>query len=130
MTCVKRVSALVLALCLCAQSLGAEQSHIAGAQALDKAVADHTAREQTDRQMVLGVLARPEVRQQAGRIGISMDRAEAAVATLDGPELSRVAAEARRVDKALAGGAGSVTVTTTTLIIILLVVILLIVAIK
>ena len=130
MTCVKRASALVLALFLCAPSLGAEQSHIAGVQVLDKSIADHTAREQADRQMVLGVLARPEVRQQAGRIGISMDRAEAAVATLDGPELSRVAAEARRVDSALAGGASTVTMTTTTLIIILLVVILLIVAIK
>lgn len=130
MRCAKRASALVLALLLCAQSLGAQQSHIAGAQALDKAVADHAAREQADRQMVLGVLDRPEMRQQAARMGLSLDRARTAVTTMSGADLQQVAAQAQKVDAALAGGASTITMQTTTIIIILLVVILLIVALK
>ena len=130
MTCVKQAAAILLSFVLCAQSAGAQQSHVATGQALDQAIADHRSREQADRQMVLGVLDRPEVRQQATRMGVSIDRARAGVATMSGADLQQVASQARKVDAALAGGASTVTMSYTFIIIVLLVVILLIVAIK
>ena len=42
----------------------------------------------------------------AGRIGLSFDRAEAAVATLDGTELRELASHARVINSELAGGQG------------------------
>ena len=51
------------------------------------------------------------------------------MASLDGQELTRIAAQARQVDQALAGGQSRIVISTTVIIIILLVLILLIVAI-
>lgn len=126
---VRRASAALLTFLLCVQSLAAQQTHVADLQALNNAIATHRANEEADRQMVLGVLGRPEVRQEADRIGLSPERAQSAVKTLTGAELQDVVNEARKADAALAGGA-SVTLQTTTIIIILLVVILIIVAVK
>jgi hypothetical protein len=63
-------------------------------------------------------------------VGLDLKRAQSAVATLDGPELAELAARAREVDQALAGGQRSITISTTMIIIGLLLVILLIVALK
>ena len=46
------------------------------------------------------------------------------MATLDGQELTQLAAQARQVDQALAGGQSKITISTTVIIIALLVLIL------
>jgi hypothetical protein len=63
----------------------------------------------------------------AARVGLSLEKAEAAVSTLQGDDLHQIAGEARAAEQDLVGGA-SVTISTTVIIIALLIVILIIVA--
>lgn len=106
----------------------AQSSHAAPLTALEAAVQDHVASAATDREAVARLLARPEVQRIAGEAGIDMRRAAQAAATLDGAQLTELAAQARQLEQSLAGGQ-SVTISTTLIIIGLLVLILLIVAI-
>ena len=105
----------------------AQSSHAAPVAALEAAVQDHVASAQTDRESVARLLARPDVQTIAGEAGIDMRRATQAAATLDGAQLTELAAQARQLEQSLAGGQ-SVTVSTTLIIIALLVLILIIVA--
>ena len=95
---------------------------------MERAVQEHVASTTSDREDVLRVLARPEVQAIARDTGIDLRRAESAVATLDAEQLSELAAQARQVEQALAGGQSRVTISTTLIIIALLVIILIIVA--
>ena len=119
--------AIVLMILTAMPRLGA-QSHTAPQSALEAAVQQHVATASADREAVLRVLDRSEVKAVAENVGIDLRRATSAVATLEGDELARVAAQARAVDTALAGGATTVVITTTTIIIALLVLILIIIA--
>lgn len=105
----------------------AQTSHAAPQSALDAAVQEHAADAASDRETVARLLQRPEVQAIAGDLGLDLRRAESAVATLDGQQLTELAAQARQAEQALAGGQ-SITITTTMIIIGLLVLILLIVA--
>ena len=67
------------------------------------------------------------MRDVAARAGLSLERAETAVAALQGDDLHQIASQARQVQSDLAGGASTITISTTTIIIILLVVILIVV---
>lgn len=96
-------------------------------QSLSTVAAEHAAKKQADRQVILDVLARQEVRQVATSANLPIDRAVAAVATLEGQELSQVAAQAQQVNDALAGGQ-TLTLSVWLIIIALLVVILIVVA--
>jgi hypothetical protein len=107
----------------------AQTAHAAPQAALDAALRQHSADAAGDRDVVLRVLERAEVKTVAGRMGIDLRRAEGAIATLSEQDLTHVAAQARQVDQALAGGASTVVISTTTIIIALLVIILLVVAI-
>ena len=109
-------------------SASAQIQHAAPASALDAAVQRHMDSVAADREMVLRLLARPEVQSVAGDAGIDLRRAETAVAALDASRLSEVAAHAQQVEQALAGGQSRVTISTTLIIIALLVLILIIVA--
>ena len=71
----------------------------------------------------------PRSKPVAEKAGLDLRRATTAVASLEGQELTQLAAQARQVDEALAGGQSKVVISTTVIIIILLVLILLIVAI-
>jgi hypothetical protein len=129
------VSGLVVLLCILmaapravAQQPGAE-AHAAGPAAIDQALRQHAAGVDADRAVVQRLLERPEVRALAEEIGLDVRRAQAAVATVDGEQLSELAAQARQAEQGLAGGQGSVRISTTLIIIALLVLILLIVAI-
>jgi hypothetical protein len=122
------ILAIVLMVLTAAPRLGA-QSHTAPQSALDAAVQEHVTAVSADREAVLRVLNRSEVKTVAEAAGIDLRRATSAVATLQGDELARVAAQAQQVDTALAGGA-TVVVTTTMIIIALLVLILIIVAVS
>jgi hypothetical protein len=77
---------------------------------------------------VLRVLEHSAVKEVAASAGIDLRRAASAVATVDGQELGALAAQARQVEQALAGGQSRVVISTTVIIIALLVLILLIVA--
>jgi hypothetical protein len=78
-----------------------------------------------DRQAIRDLLSRPEVRRIAGSAGLSLERANAAVATLSGPELARLATQARQADSAIVGGK-TVTMTWTMVIIIVVALVVLI----
>jgi hypothetical protein len=96
-------------------------------QSLTAIAAEHAAKTQADRQAILNVLGREEVRQVAGAANLPLDKAAAAVATLQGDELAQVAAQAQQVNDALAGGQ-TITMSVWLIIIALLVIILIVVA--
>ena len=126
----RRISVIVLLLAAVASlPVSAQQAHVADQTTLDRAVADHIQQSSDDRQEVLRVLENEQVRELADGVGLDLKRAKAAVATLDETELGSIAAQARAVNDALAGGQSTVTISTTVIIIALLVLILLIVAI-
>ena len=105
------------------------QSATASQAVLDAAVQQHVASTEAERAAVLRVLAQPEVKAVAGRVGVDVTKAAQAVSTLDGQELHALSVQAAQTEQALAGGASNVTISTTMIIIALLVVILLVVAI-
>jgi len=104
------------------------QDHVINKSALDKAVQARVAQDQADREAIAALLTRPEVREVAAKAGLSLERASAAVSTLQGSDLRDVASQARQVNNDLAGGASTIVISTTTVIIILLIVILVLVA--
>jgi hypothetical protein len=107
----------------------APASHAASQSAIDAALQQHVSSAAADRADLLRVLANPEVKAVADKAGLDLRRATTAVASLEGQELSQLAAQARQVDEALAGGQSRIVISTTVIIIVLLVLILLIVAI-
>jgi hypothetical protein len=129
------VSGLVVLLCIvmAVPPAGAQQpaagSHAAPAAAIDEALQQHVEGADADRAVVQRLLTRPDVQALAAEIGLDVRRAQAAVVTLDGAQLSELAAQARQAEQGLAGGQGSVRISTTLIIIALLVIILLVVAI-
>ena len=125
MTLVRRSLAVILAVLVSAPVASAQQ-HVIGKSALDKAVHERVAREAADREAIRSLLERQDVREVARQAGLSIEKATAAVSTLQGDELRQVAAQAETVNNELAGGATTIVITTTTIILILLIVILLI----
>ena len=107
----------------------AQASHTANQSAIDAALQAHVSSTAADRADLLRVLANPEVKAVADKAGLDLRRASTAVASLDGQDLAQLAAQARQVDEALAGGQSRIVISTTVIIIALLVLILLIVAI-
>jgi len=105
------------------------QRHVADQATLDQVVASHVRQKADDREAIRRVLEIQQVREVAEGAGLDLKRAETAVAALDDAEVGLIAAQARAVNDALAGGQSTVTISTTVIIIGLLVLILLIVAI-
>jgi hypothetical protein len=120
------VSSFVL-LALSASAFGQER-HAVDPAALANSVTQHLAAQDADRAAIHDALARPEVREMAGRAGLDLDRVDQSVDTLTGDSLDRMAGAARDVNQALVGGASTVVISTTTIIIALLVVIIIILA--
>lgn len=108
--------------------LGAQESHVVERGELERATVEADQSDQARRQAIRAVLDRDPVRSVAEEHGIDLVRAKDAVATLDGSGLERVAAQAERVDEALAGGDTTVVIGTTALIIGLLVLIIILVS--
>jgi hypothetical protein len=119
--------AVFLAVLFMAPPASAQQSHVINRSALDRAIQQRVSREQADREAIVTLLHRTEVRQIAARAGLSLDKAEAAVSTLKGNDLAQVASQARQVQNDLVGGGSNIVISTTTIIIILLIVILIVV---
>jgi len=108
----------------------AQTGHVASQAAIEAALQEHRQAGVSDREAVLRVLENAEVKAVAEGAGIDLRQAADLVATVDGEELSALAAQARQVDEALAGGQSRVTLSTTMIIIGLLVLILIIIAVK
>jgi hypothetical protein len=125
MKVVRRSLAVLLAVLVAAPVANAQQ-HVIGKSALDQAVQQRVARDQADRDAIMTLLQQQKVRDIAQQAGLSIDKATAAVATLEGDDLRQVASQARQVNNELAGGATTVVITTTTIIIILLIVIIIV----
>ena len=121
----RRILCATLALMLCAPAAFAQQTHVVNQSALDQAVQQRVSQDQADRAAIRSFLQNPQVKSVAAKAGLSVEKAEAAVSTLQGDELRQAAGQARVVNKDLAGGA-TVVITTTTIILILLVVIIII----
>jgi len=125
MRIVRRSLAVCLAVLLMAPAVGA-QDHVISKSALDKAIQDRISQEQADRQMIVSLLHRAEVREIASKAGLSIQKAEAAASALHGRDLAAAAAQARQVQDNLAGGASTIVISTTTIIIVLLLIILIV----
>jgi hypothetical protein len=102
------------------------QGHVVSPAAMRQAIADQAAVDQQNRDALLGVLRRPDVRDVAAGLGLSVTRAEGAVATLSSAELARLAAPIRADQHELAGGSNTIVISTTTLLLVLIIVILLV----
>ena len=122
--------ALVFSFVATVSPAGAQTSHSAPQSAIDAALQQKVSTGTADRETVLRLLDRPEVQAVAGDAGLDLRRAKDAIATIDGPELSQLAAQASQVEQSLAGGQSRITINTTLLIIGLLVLVLLILALK
>ena len=125
MRIVRRSFAVVLAALLVVPAAQA-QTHVVGKKALTQAVQERVSQDQADRDAILALLARTEVRQIAARAGLSLEKAQAAVSTLQGQDLKDFASQARQVNNDLAGGASNIVISTTTIIIVLLIIILIV----
>ena len=129
-----RTFACVLSVLLVVMGAGprvaAQGAHAAPPSSLDAAVQQHVNAATADADVVRQLLDRADVKAVAAGAGIDIHSATTAVSAMSGQELSGVAAQARAIDQALAGGQSKVTINTTLLIIGLLVLILLIVALK
>jgi len=123
----RRILCAMLAVMLAAPAARAQQTHVISTSALDQAVQQRVSQDRADREALRSFLQNPQVKSIAAKAGLTVEKAEAAVSTLQGDELRRAAGQARAVNQDLAGGA-TVVITTTTIIIILLIVILIIVA--
>jgi hypothetical protein len=105
----------------------AQQARVVDAATLSQALAAKAESESAQRELVRRVLDRSDAREMAVRLGLSVEQADSAVATLSGAELGTLAQHAGTVEgAALAGGANTIVISTTTLLLILIIVILLV----
>ena len=121
----RRILGATLAVLLCASPSFAQQTHVIDKSALDQAVQQRVSQDEADRAALRTFLANPAVQRVAAKARVSVEKAGAAVSTLQGAELRRAASQARTVNQDLAGGA-TVVITTTTIIIVLLIIILIV----
>ena len=121
----RRILGATLAVLLCAPASWAQQTHVIDKSALDQAVQQRVSQDEADREALRTFLANPAVQRVAAKAGLPVEKAGAAVSTLQGAELRRAASQARTVNQDLAGGA-TVVITTTTIIIVLLIIILIV----
>jgi hypothetical protein len=103
----------------------AEEPHAVDAATLRAAVAGAADAEEADRAALRALLARPDVQAAARGAGLDLERAGAAVSTLHGEELQRLAGQARALDDTSLGGATTIVITSTALLIALILVLLL-----
>lgn len=108
------------------QTAGPQQT-VVGDREIQAAIDGQIDQAAADRQAILTMLQREDVRQVAGSAGLDLERAGAAAAILSGSSLETLAAQARAINEGgLVGGDGNVVITSTGLIIILLILILLV----
>jgi hypothetical protein len=121
----RRILGATLVVMLCAPAAWAQQTHVINKAALDQAVQQRVSQDQADRDAIRSFLQNPQVKSVAAKAGLSVEKANAAVSTLQGDELRQAAGQARTVNQDLAGGT-TVVITTTTIILVLLIIILIV----
>jgi hypothetical protein len=127
MRTLRRILGTTLALTLMsAPAAWAQQTHVINKSALDQAVQQRVSQDQADRDAIRSLLQRPEVKDVAEKAGLPLDKAAAAVGSLQGDDLRELASQARSVDRQLAGGASTIVISTTTIIIVLLIILLIV----
>jgi hypothetical protein len=92
---------------------------------LDDAIAEALAREDASRSRISSLLQRDDVRRLAEGHGLDVRRAEAAVSTLQGDELQRLARLAAQAEVQLAGGDTVIRISLVALLLIIIIVVLL-----
>src|SRR5688572_21115356 len=100
MRIVRQTLAMLLATLLMAPAAQA-QTHVIDKSALSQAVQQRVTQDQADRDAIRSMLQRPEVKQIASQAGLSLQKAEAAVATLSGEDLRDLASQSRQVQNDL-----------------------------
>ena len=96
---------LVIVLCLLfATPATAQRPPVLAPGAIDHAFVGQAAETAAKRQTIGTALQHTDVQRAAERLGLDLARAHAAVATLDGAELDRMAAQAQLVNDEVAGG--------------------------
>jgi hypothetical protein len=101
------------------------QERVVDRAAVEQVLFERVQGEAASRAAVRRLLDRDEVRRMSGDLGLDLRRAETAVATLQGPELERVAQQARAANELLSGGAQTIQISVVTLLLIIIIVILL-----
>lgn len=123
----KIVALLLLPVFLGSSPALAQQTRVVDTAAMSQALAGKAEAESAQRELVRRVLERADVREMAARMGLSVEQADAAVATLGGAELTTLAQHASAAEAAaLAGGASTIVISLTTLLLVLIIVILLV----
>jgi len=120
----------LMVLMMASSSAFADQQHLVAPSELASTVAQRLASQDADRAAIHEALTRPQVQRLAASMGVDLMHAVAAIDTVRGAELERVASAARQVNQQLVGGASTITLSTTTIIIALLLLIVLILAVK
>jgi hypothetical protein len=118
------VVTLVALSLLWSSSAMAQQRHVIDPAAMRQAIADQAMTDQQNRGAVLGLLQQSQVRDVAGRLGLSVTDAESAVSTLTSAELAGLAGAARAAGTQLAGGSTTIVISTTTALLILIIVLI------
>jgi hypothetical protein len=119
----RRLLGASLVVLLAAPAAFAQQAHAISQPALDQAIQQRVSQDEADRDALRSFLHDPAVKGVAAKAGLSVDKAEAAVSTLQGDELRQAAGQARTINDQLAGGS-TVVISTWTIIIILLIIVL------
>lgn len=120
------LASVVLLLSLSTElSFAAEPDHIVTGTEIQSQIDQKIQSETADRQAIRDLLARPEVRRVAGSAGLNLQKADAAVGVLSGPELARLATQARQANSDIVGGK-TVTMTWTMVIIVVVALVVLI----
>jgi hypothetical protein len=105
--------------------VAAQQTHVADEAALLALVQKKLEEDAANRAAVENLFQRPEVREVAGKLGLTANRVAVASAALDGEELRLLASYAQTLDQGLAGGQWSGRVTWFAIIAVVLVLIIL-----
>lgn len=126
MSWIRNLTAVCLSLTLGGSSLAyAGAASTIDANVLDEAVAARADDDARARERVRALLERDDVRRLVGLDALQLQRAQAAVAVLDGDELRAVNEAAAGVETALTGGAYYIQISLVAALLIIIIVILL-----
>lgn len=95
---------VAVALCVVVVVVPAQAQQIVPPGAIDQALTEKAAATAAKRHTIETALQQSDVQRVAQTLGVDIARANAAMATLDGAELDRVAAQAQFVNDEIAGG--------------------------
>jgi hypothetical protein len=116
-------AALALSLFVWSSPAFAQQRHVVSPAEMRQAVAGQAKTDQLNREAVVSVLKRAQVSEVASKLGLTVARAETAVATMNSVDLAQAADAARQAEAQLSGG-NTVVISVTTLLLILIIVLL------